>query len=89
LNSIVAKATFAQLLWHSTPQCTIQKIPFLIFGWDETQPQGLSSEVGFFFFLFLSPRPWPAKVSSKKNPATYPSQLPTQTLNPNPLPSRF
>ncbi len=47
-----------RLEWHSTHQCTIQKIPFWDpFGWDETQPQDPVHWGSGFFFPLCHPTP--------------------------------
>jgi hypothetical protein len=60
-------------LWHITHQCTIQKVEPWIFL-DRMKPNPTDCPLGWVsvFFLFVPPHPWPATVSSKNNPDTYP-----------------
>ncbi len=57
---------------------------FFWMGWNPTPGTLLWGGFLFsFLFFFLPPHPWPATVSSKNNPATYPfpATYPTQTLS--------
>jgi hypothetical protein len=79
---------FQNLLLHSfcdtaPPSTPSKKSRFSFLDEMKPNPRDCPLRWVSFFFLFLSPRPWPAKVSSKKNPATYPSQLPTHPNQPS------